>query len=109
MIEAQSAKRLWLNWNRRGWRTVEPLDEHISFEVPRLFANALCMMKNLEPSWIVDLCDEIGLFPTDVARYAGIEPFELSLEGAAGLSSEPTRNAYGWFRFKGAPGVNTIS
>lgn len=77
IIDTDSAKRLWINRNRRGWRDHEPLDEQIAFEKPRMLANALRMMKDTDPSWIGDLCDEVGVYASDVARYAGIESSEL--------------------------------
>jgi Zn-dependent peptidase ImmA (M78 family)/transcriptional regulator with XRE-family HTH domain len=36
IVSADQAKRLWINYNRRGWRGEEPLDNILKFEEPRL-------------------------------------------------------------------------
>jgi Zn-dependent peptidase ImmA (M78 family)/DNA-binding XRE family transcriptional regulator len=36
LINQDQAKRLWINYNRRGWRGDEPLDNEIKFEEPRI-------------------------------------------------------------------------
>jgi len=41
IISESEARRLWINYNRRGWRTEEPLDNELPFEQPRLLRKAL--------------------------------------------------------------------
>ena len=36
IVSSDQAKRLWINYNRRGWRGEEPLDNILKFEEPRL-------------------------------------------------------------------------
>ena len=36
LLSDDEAKRMWINYNRRNWRTVEPLDDRIQPEQPRL-------------------------------------------------------------------------
>jgi hypothetical protein len=36
IISADQTKRLWINYNRRGWRGEEPLDNILKFEEPRV-------------------------------------------------------------------------
>ena len=43
-IDPITAKRLWVNYSRRGWRTREPLDEEIPCEQPRLFQRSFEML-----------------------------------------------------------------
>lgn len=36
LVNQDQAKRLWINYNRRGWRGDEPLDNELKFEEPRI-------------------------------------------------------------------------
>jgi hypothetical protein len=41
---ADHTRRLWLNMNRKGWRTHEPLDDELQPEVPRLLRRSVKML-----------------------------------------------------------------
>jgi Zn-dependent peptidase ImmA (M78 family)/DNA-binding XRE family transcriptional regulator len=77
MLDHETARRLWINRNRRGWRITEPLDDRIPFEEPQLLAKVVRTLNEANSSWISSLCQETGLYPMDVARYAGISKSEL--------------------------------
>ncbi len=40
-IDERGEQRLWINYNRRGWRRSEPLDDKIPIEQPRLLYRAI--------------------------------------------------------------------
>jgi len=37
LIDQSQGKRLWINYNRRGWRDEEPFDGTLKAEEPRVF------------------------------------------------------------------------
>jgi Zn-dependent peptidase ImmA (M78 family) len=40
VLSEDQEKRLWINYNRRGWRRREPLDDQLAFEMPSLLPQA---------------------------------------------------------------------
>jgi len=79
MIDAKTAKRLWINRNRRGWRGEEPFDDAITVERPQMLANALRTIRDSDDVSLQMLCHKLGLYPADLERYAGMDDGELSL------------------------------
>ena len=79
MIEPETAKRLWINLNRRGWRKEEPFDELVPLEKPQLLANALRTVRDSDDISLQLLCRKLGLYPRDLERYAGMDEGELAL------------------------------
>jgi Zn-dependent peptidase ImmA (M78 family)/transcriptional regulator with XRE-family HTH domain len=41
LMTDEQERRLWINYNRRGWRTKEPLDDDLAIEEPRLLSRAI--------------------------------------------------------------------
>jgi Zn-dependent peptidase ImmA (M78 family) len=41
LVNLDQVKRLWINYNRRGWRGDEPLDNELKFEEPRILRRSL--------------------------------------------------------------------
>ena len=77
MLNAESAKKLWINRNRRGWRVDEPFDEQIEIEEPRLLQNAFFVLRDSSGDQISAISDELGLYAKDLARYAGLDESDL--------------------------------
>jgi Zn-dependent peptidase ImmA (M78 family) len=73
-------KRAWINLNRKGWRTCEPLDDRLAAEQPRLLRRSFELLVNegiKTPEQIVsDLC----LNPRDIESLACLHPGYLSGE-----------------------------
>jgi Zn-dependent peptidase ImmA (M78 family)/transcriptional regulator with XRE-family HTH domain len=73
-------KRAWINMNRKGWRTCEPLDDRLIPEQPRLLRRSFELLVNegiKTPEQIVsDLC----LNPRDIESLACLTPGYLSGE-----------------------------
>ncbi len=40
-VDERGEQKLWINYNRRGWRRTEPLDDKIPIEQPRLLLRAI--------------------------------------------------------------------
>ena len=79
LIDHESARRLWRNLNRRGWRKIEPLDDVLPAEQPRLLGNAIAAIAADDPAHLDDLCLRTGLESQDIARYCGIDPSSLKV------------------------------
>jgi len=73
-------KRAWINMNRKGWRSCEPLDDRLIPEQPRLLRRSFELLINegiKTPEQIVsDLC----LNPRDIESLACLNPGYLSGE-----------------------------
>ncbi len=56
----ESARRMWINLNRRDWRTEEPLDDRLSMEVPRLLQRSVKLIVDsglkTKSQILADLC-----------------------------------------------------
>jgi Zn-dependent peptidase ImmA (M78 family)/transcriptional regulator with XRE-family HTH domain len=44
IVDADQSKRLWINYNRRGWRGEEPLDAVLKAEEPRVLKRSIEML-----------------------------------------------------------------
>lgn len=80
LIDDDDARRLWINYNRRGWRNGEPLDGKLEKEEPHLIRRSfeLLMEEGVQSaSQIVKALP----FPTaDLEELADLEPGALSGE-----------------------------
>ena len=79
MVDAETAKRLWINLGRRGWRKEEPFDDLIPLERPRILADALRTIRDSDSISLQLVCRKLGLYPNDLERFAGMEEGELAL------------------------------
>ncbi len=78
MVSPGIARNLWVNLTRRGWRKVEPLDDLIIREEPRLLQNALLAIRDGKTSSVASLSARIGLPRADLERYARLDDGALS-------------------------------
>lgn len=90
MVSRDSAKKLYINLNRRGWRKKEPLDDQIPNEVPRLLANAVETIRESGRENLAALCDDVGLYPADLARFCGLSEDVLDA-GSVSVFATPLR------------------
>ena len=44
LVDEEQTRRLWINYNRRGWRSGEPLDDRVSPEKPVLLRKSFDML-----------------------------------------------------------------
>ncbi len=82
MVDTEMAKRYWINRTRRGWQKGEPFDDQIPFEEPQVLANALRALKDSDSEEVTRLCADVGLYGSDIARYAGLNVDELEPDAA---------------------------
>lgn len=72
MISSESARRMWRNRNRRGWRIEEPLDHALPLDEPRVLASAIRTLIDSNPNLVEELSDQVGLEKEEIARFAGV-------------------------------------
>lgn len=72
IIDEEYARRLWINFNRRGWKRTEPLDQDIPHEQPRLLKRAFELIIENESFRPEQISDMIGLAASDIERLANL-------------------------------------
>jgi Zn-dependent peptidase ImmA (M78 family)/transcriptional regulator with XRE-family HTH domain len=81
MISDETAKRLWINLNRRGWKKHEPLEDRIALEEPRILANAIIALRsNNVDDALGQICRDAGLLTVEISRYVGLPEWEMGVE-----------------------------
>jgi Zn-dependent peptidase ImmA (M78 family)/transcriptional regulator with XRE-family HTH domain len=74
IISSDDAKRLWINYNRRGWKTSEPLDRELAFEQPRVIRRAFELIVKDDTTMPDRVADDLTLSPIDIERLANLHP-----------------------------------
>jgi Zn-dependent peptidase ImmA (M78 family)/transcriptional regulator with XRE-family HTH domain len=80
MVSEDTAKRLWINLNRRGWKQGEPLENTIAMERPQMLAKAVAALKAADPDALSSVLRDVGISVSDVARYVGLPEADVSVE-----------------------------
>jgi Zn-dependent peptidase ImmA (M78 family)/transcriptional regulator with XRE-family HTH domain len=65
-ISEDHYRRLWINYNRRGWRKEEPLDDKLPVEQPLLFRRAYKLLIESRVRTPEQILMEIPLAPKDI-------------------------------------------
>jgi len=73
IISENEARRLWINYNRRGWRTEEPLDNETPFEQPRLLRKALELLASQLNS-PEQIPDQLAMPPREIGGLTNLMP-----------------------------------
>lgn len=73
IISEEQSRRMWINYNRRGWRKEEPLDNTIKIEKPILLSKAFNLINSERVQITEQMLVEIGLSPTDIEKIVGLE------------------------------------
>lgn len=72
IVTEEQARRLWINYSRRGWRTVEPLDEDLPFERPRLLRRSIEMLVSESIKSKQAILDEFALSANDIEEICSL-------------------------------------
>jgi len=72
LIDAEQAKKLWINRSRRGWRTEEPLDHDIPKEECRLLAESIKLMVDESAQSKSELLYALPLSDRDIETLTGL-------------------------------------
>ena len=111
IINDENARRLWINYNRRKWRTSEPLDGKIEKERPRLLRRSINQLLEHKERSVSQILSALALAPSDIEELCDLEPGTLTGENADAkampvLKSKPERptdsNVVPLFRRKGS-------
>lgn len=74
IITEEQTRRMWINYNRRGWRKAEPLDRNLQIETPRLLRKAIDLINTEKIQIPEQILTEIGLSPNDIEIIADLKP-----------------------------------
>jgi Zn-dependent peptidase ImmA (M78 family)/transcriptional regulator with XRE-family HTH domain len=85
LINPDHAQRLWMNRTRRGWRVVEPLDDVLELEQPRLLRRTLDLLRRSGRPVKAELESLLGLAASDIESICGLLPGELDDEAGGPL------------------------
>ena len=72
VITEDQAKRLWINYNRRKWKTKEPLDDDIQIEHPRLLRKSMELLVSEGVKTPQAILEDLSLPMGDVAEICGL-------------------------------------
>lgn len=72
IIDENRAVRLWINYNQRGWRKEEPLDDTIPIEEPVFIRRCIELLIEKKVRSREDILTELGLADSDVEDLTGL-------------------------------------
>ena len=82
IIDDDGARRLWINYNRRGWRKVEPFDGKIEKERPRLLRRSMTQLLTEGERSVSQILSTLPLAPKDIEELCDLDPGTLIGETA---------------------------
>jgi Zn-dependent peptidase ImmA (M78 family)/DNA-binding XRE family transcriptional regulator len=77
LVDDLSAKRMWMNYTRRGWRKGEPFDGKMEKEAPHLIRRSFEMLLEEKVQTIQDICNALPFPLDDLEEIADLEPGTL--------------------------------
>ena len=72
IVDDVQSKRLWINMNRRGWRTHEPMDDTMEPELPSLMAQCMKMMVDENFKSKEEIVSDLSISPNDIEELCGL-------------------------------------
>lgn len=78
LIDDDDARRLWINYNRRGWRNGEPLDSKLEKEEPHLIRRSFELLIEEGVQSPAQIMKALPLPVADLEELADLEPGTLS-------------------------------
>jgi Zn-dependent peptidase ImmA (M78 family)/transcriptional regulator with XRE-family HTH domain len=73
MISEESERRLWINYNRRGWRKSEPFDGKIEKERPRVLRRSINQLLSDGEQSVSQIISAIPLAPRDIEELCDLD------------------------------------
>lgn len=80
LIDDDDARRLWINYNRRGWRNGEPLDGKLQKEEPHLIRRSFELLLEEGVQSTSEIVKALPFPTADLEELADLEPGTLSGE-----------------------------
>lgn len=78
LIDDDEARRLWINYNRRGWRDGEPLDGKLEKEEPHLIRRSFELLIEEGVQSTAEILKALPFPATDLEELADLEPGTLT-------------------------------
>ncbi len=109
LVDDFTAKRLWMNYTRRGWRKGEPFDGKMEKETPHLIRRSFEMLLEEEVQTLADIRNALPFPLDDLEEIADLEPGTLGAPVQtraepvlkAGIKTETSANVVRLFDKKG--------
>ena len=77
LIDEFTAKRMWMNYTRRGWRKGEPFDGKMEKETPHLIRRSFEMLLEEQVQTVTDVRNALPFPLDDLEEIADLEPGTL--------------------------------
>ena len=77
IVDDEEYRRLWINYNRRGWRKSEPLDNKLEKERPRILRRSFTKLLSEKVQSISQILTAIPLPPRDIDELCDLDPGTL--------------------------------
>jgi Zn-dependent peptidase ImmA (M78 family)/DNA-binding XRE family transcriptional regulator len=87
IIDDEAARRMWINYNRRGWRNSEPLDAKMTKEIPCSIRRSFELLISEKVQSPAEIMAALPFPPADLEEMADLEPGTLT--GAVETRAEP--------------------
>lgn len=91
ILSEDAARTMWINYNRRGWRTNEPLDGKMEKESPYMLRRSFEKLMEAKVQTASEIMAALPFPPADLEEIADLEPGTLS--GAVEARPEPVFKA----------------
>ncbi|HVG34539.1 MAG TPA: XRE family transcriptional regulator [Pyrinomonadaceae bacterium] len=72
IIDEHEARRMWMNYGRRGWRTEEPLDDRLPVEKPRLLSRSIELLVKERVKSREQILLDLPYAQTDIEELTGL-------------------------------------
>ncbi|QGM46508.1 helix-turn-helix domain-containing protein [Methylocystis heyeri] len=105
IIDEDQATRLWINYNRRGWRKSEPLDNKMKKEDPQLIRRSFEMLVEEGVQSHDEISRSLPFPPKDLEELSDLPPG--TFRNAPEARAEPILKEQ--FRRETLPGTNVVS
>ncbi len=74
ITEKEETQRLYINYNRRGWRTEEPLDSVLKHEEPKILRRSFEALISEGIKSRQQIVDDLALPPREIEQLGGLAP-----------------------------------
>jgi Zn-dependent peptidase ImmA (M78 family)/transcriptional regulator with XRE-family HTH domain len=82
LINDENTRRLWINYNRRGWRKAEPFDGKLEKERPRLLRRSFNQLLGEGGQTVTQILSALPLSPKDIEELCDLDSGTLTGETA---------------------------
>lgn len=91
ILDEDEARRMWINYNRRGWRNGEPLDSKMEKEAPYMIRRSLELLMSEKVQSAAEIMTALPFPAADLEEIADLEPGTLT--GETESRTEPVLKA----------------